>query len=98
MKHFYINDTSKLEEYGFHAERNSYMLGKTHWIYVKKDTGRIKGQISSAAFYAICRLVKDGLIEIVDEEKENEIVFQLTGEEIKLIRELRKQKENKTNE
>lgn len=92
MKHFYINDTSKLEEYGFHEEKNAYLLEKTHAIYIKKQTGRIKGQIPSNAFYVIYRMIKDGLIEVVDEDKDNTLEFQLTGEEIKLIKEFRKRR------
>ena len=95
MKHFYVNDTSKIEEYGFTKEKWYFTFGKSG-TYIHRDTGRLKAPIPSEPLFAIYRMIKDGLIEVVEEDAHDVYGLKLTGEELKMIREYRKhKKENK---
>lgn len=105
MKDFYVNNTTKLEQFGFqqtktgefvycYVRKNGY--SSTISLYVNSQTGRVVIQSPSReAIALLCELYKQGILEIIDDNDAAVVRMNLTPEEAEMVRQLRTGKRNK---
>ena len=96
MRHFVINDFTRLEEFGFSINENGCCIRTNRKVnaFVDKDTGEITIQSASKEMiYIMCELYKNGLMSSFDDKVDGGYRMVLTKEEKDLILKLRQEKE-----
>jgi hypothetical protein len=100
MKHFYVNDLTKLKDYGFWlTERHEYWLRckRALNIIVQEDSGMMTFYSPSRdAIAIVCEMYQKGIIEILDDCETATYNMKVTEDEMKLIYRLRKENEKKS--
>ena len=102
MRHFVINDFTRLEEFGFLRTENGWYHIKTNRrtnAYVNKDTGEITIQSASKEMiYIMCELYKSGVMSSFDDKVDGGYRMVLTKEERdSIIMSRLKEREGKKN-
>ena len=97
MRHFVINDFTKLEEFGFLRTENGWYHIKTNRrtnAYIDEETGEASIQSPSKEMvYIFCEMYKDGVLTSYDDDVDKGYRMVLTKEEKDLILKLRQEKE-----
>ena len=105
MIQFVVNDLTKLNDYGF---RHDDVCGTYNYVYLHKGgrTGALSMYVdenshrlvlfspSRIAVAVLCKMYKDGIMDFYEDEKEATFTMKVTEEEMKIIFDIRKDKQN----
>ena len=96
MRHFVINDFTRLEEFGFLKDDSGCCIRTNRKVnaFVDQDTGEITIQSASKEMiYIMCELYKSGVMSSFDDKVDGGYRMVLTKEEKDLILKMRQEKE-----
>lgn len=101
MKQFYIKDLTRLKDYGFQHRNNRYWFvsHRATCMWVMEDSQRLVFQSPSKDCIAIvCEMYKNNVLEIFDDNEIATFNMKVTEEEMKMIYQIRKEKEGVVSE
>lgn len=95
MKRYYVNDLSRLKDFGFLYKdgRHFYISKRATAMYTYDDNPRLVFMsLTHDCVAIICEMYKQGIITIFDDEDPPTYNMKVTEEEMSLIYKMRKEK------